>query len=399
LHRNIIHLHIPFFPIAVARVCRPELRDRPVAVAPPLSERALILSVSPEARKEGVFKGMPLSRAMKLCPGLTALPPDPRLMEKACQAMAKVVGQYTPLWEPSRPGHLYLDVTGTERLWGRAKDTGYRLRQEIKACLYLSGTAGVAGNKMVSSIASRIMPALEVLDVDHGREPSFMAPLKVDVVPGIGRFRRKILLEELNIILVRELAALDMGALKLVFGGQAYLIHQRTLGIDPTPVYPVPKKPLVSEEATLPRDENDDQKLLGVLYSLVEKCSYRLRSRNLLPRKAGLLIRYSDQVEAKRRLKLPNISFWDFDLYGPLEKLFLKTCDRRVRVRFIRVWFWDFSSPSSQLLLFHTMSPHAEKKSKVIQALDRIRERYGENVIKYGKSVRHRAQDARHEHN
>jgi DNA polymerase-4 len=389
LHRHIIHLHIPSFSIAVARVCRPELRDRPVAVAPPHSERALILSVSPEARKEGVFKGMPLSRAMKSCPGLTALPPNSRLTEKASRALAKLVGQYTPLWESSRPGHTYLDITGTERLWGRAKDTGYRLRQEIKARLCLSGTAGVAGNKMVSSIASRIMPSAEVLDVDHGREPSFMAPLKVGVVPGIGRFRRKILLEELNIIRVRELAALDMGALKLVFGRQAYLIRQRTLGIDPTPVYPVPKKPMVSEEITLPQDENDDQKLLGALYSLVEKCSYGLRSRNLLPRKAGLLIRYSDQVEVKRQLKLPNISFWDFDLSAPLEKLFLKACDRRVRVRFIRIWFWDFSSPTSQLLLFHAPSPHSEKKSKVIQALDRIRERYGEKVIKYGKGARH----------
>ncbi|MEJ2726384.1 MAG: DNA polymerase IV, partial [Deltaproteobacteria bacterium] len=57
LFRHIIHIHIPAFPIAVARVCRPELRGRPVVVAPPLSERALIVSVSPEARKQGIFKG------------------------------------------------------------------------------------------------------------------------------------------------------------------------------------------------------------------------------------------------------------------------------------------------------------------------------------------------------
>ncbi len=384
MERHIIHLHIPSFPIAVARVCCPELRDRPVAVAPPHSERALILSVSAEARKEGIFKGMPLSTALKRCPGLTALPPDPRLTERACQAMTKVVSQYTPLWEPSRPGHIYLDVTGTERLWGKAKDTGYRLRQEIKARLGLCGTAGVAGNKMVSSIASRITSSLDVLDVDHGRECSFMAPLKVGVVPGISRFRRKILLEELNIIRVRELAALDMGSLKLIFGRQAYIIHQRTLGIDPTPVYPILRRPIVSEEITLPQDENDDQKLLRVLYSLVEKCSYRLRRRELVPRKAGLLIRYSDQMEVERRIKLAYPSFWDFDLYDPLENLFLKTCERRIRIRFMRVWFRDFSAPGSQLSLFPDPSSYAEKRSAVIQALDRIRERYGEGATKRG---------------
>ena len=394
MRRHIIHLHIPSFPIAVARVCRPELRDRPVAVAPSHSERALILFASLEARKEGIFKGMPLSKAMQRCPGLTALPPDPGLTERACRAMAKVVGRYTPLWEPSRPGHIYLDVTGTERLWGRAKDTAYRLRQEIQARLRLSGTAGVAGNKMVSSIASRITPSLEVLDVNHGREPSFMAPLKVGVVPGIGRFRCKVLLEDLNIFRVQELAALDMGSLKLIFGRQAYVIHQRTLGIDPTPVYPAPRKPMMSEEVTLPQDENDDQKLLSTLYGLAEKCAYRMRNRELIPRKTGLLIRYSDQMEAKSQVKLPHTRFWGFDLYAPLEKLFFKLCNRRVRVRFMRVWFRDFSAPDRQLSLFSAPSPMAEKQSAVIQALDRIRKQHGEEMI--GKGGRYTAQGERH---
>jgi DNA polymerase-4 len=330
---------------------------------------------------------MPIGKAMKLCPGLTVLPPDPEQTEKACEAMGNVVAHYTPVWEPSRPGHLYLDLTGTERLWGRAKDTGYRLRREIKSRLYLSATVGVAGNKMVSNIASRIMPSEGVLDVDHGREAPFMAPLKVNVVPGIGRFRRKILLEELNIIRVQELALLDMGSLKLIFGRQAYLIHQRALGIDLTPVYPAPQKPKVSEEITLAQDENDDGKLLGVLYRLVEKCSHRLRYRALSPRKAGLLIRYSDHMEVKRQIKLSDLSFWDFDLYGPLEKLFFKVCERRVRVRFIKVWFCDFSYSSGQLSLFHDPPPDTEKKCKVIHALDRIRKRYGEEVIHYGRAA------------
>ena len=253
MDRHIIHLHIPSFPIAVARAIRPELRGRPVAVAPLYSERALILSVSAEARQEGLFKGMPLGKAMKFCPGLTVLPPDHDLTTKACQVLAGVVARYTPLWEPSQPGHVYLDVTGTDRLWGRAKDAAKRLRREIKEQAHLSGTVGVASNKMVSSIASQIIRSEGVLDVDHGREPSFMAPLKVDVLPGIGPVRRRILLEELNITLVRQIVAFDMGSLKLVFGQQAYVIHQRALGIDPTPVFPPSTEPTVAEEVTLPR--------------------------------------------------------------------------------------------------------------------------------------------------
>jgi DNA polymerase-4 len=387
LHRHIIHIHISAFSIAVARVFRPELRERPVAVAPARSERALILSASLEAQKEGVFKGMPLSKAKKSCPALMVLPPDPGPTKKACETLARVVAQYTPLWEPARPGHVYLDVTGTEWLWGRAKDTACRLREEIKDRMSLPGTVGVAGNKMVSNIASRIIPSSGVMDVDPGSEGPFMAPLKVDVVPGIGRFRKKVLLEELSITRVKELAALDMGSLKLVFGRQSFVIHQRALGIDPTPVCPAPEKPMVSEEVTLAQDENDDQKLLGTLYGLVEKCALRMRKRALFPATAGLLIRYSDQMEIRRQIKLSLSSFWDFDLYTPLETLFLNACKRRVRVRFIRIRFWDFSYSSAQLSLFHAPSPALEKRYMVIQALDRIRERHGEGVIKYGRAA------------
>ncbi len=394
MNRNIIHIHIPAFSIAVARVCRPELRERPVAVAPLHSERALILASSSEARDEGIYKGMPLGKATKFCSDLTVIPPDPGLTEKAHQVLTRVAARYTPLWEPSRPGHIHLDVTGTERLWGRAKDTAARLRREIKGDLRLAGTAGVASNKMVSSIASRIFRTEEVLDVDHGQESLFMAPLKVDMLPGIGHVRRRILLEELNISLVREIAVMDMGSLRLVFGRQAYVIHQRAIGIDPTPVYPPRMKPTVAEEITLPRDENDDEKLLGILYGLVEKCANRLRSRSLLPRKAGLVIRYADQQEITRRTHLPQLSFWDFDLYGPLEELFFKACRRRVRVRFMRVWFRDFSKTSSQLSLFPaavpglgTAAPSREKKVSVIQALDNIRGRHGDEAIKYGRTA------------
>jgi DNA polymerase-4 len=381
MFRHIIHFHVPAFAIAVARVCHPNLKDRPVAVAPPQSDRGLILSASLEARKEGVFKGVPLVKAKKRCPGLTLIPPDPGLVERAWEKLTQMTAFYTPVWEPSRPGHIYLDVTGTERLWGRAKDTAARIRQEVKHSLRLPAIAGIAANKMVSSIASRIMLPEGIRDVGHGREATFMAPLDVGVVPGIGRVRKKILLEELNIFQVRELAALDMDHLILIFSRQAFVIHQRAIGIDPTPVYPTPVRPMISDEIRLSEDDNDDGALLGHLSGLVAACALRMRERDLFPRKAGLLIRYSDHMEVKRQIRLPHATFWDFDLYEPLKRLFLRAYHRRVRLRFIRVWFHDFSAPSGQLSLFHEPSPDREKKARVIQALDCIRKKYGKTAV------------------
>lgn len=386
MHRHIIHLHIPAFPIAAARVCRPELRGRPVAVAPLQSERSLLLSVSREARKEGIFKGMDLGKAVKFCPDLIVLPPDQDLLARASRALAGVVSCYTPLWEPSRPGHVYLDVTGTDRLWGRAKDTALRIRREVRERLSLPGTAGVAANKLVSSIASRVASSGGVLDVDHGRESAFIAPMKAGVLPGVNRTHKRVLLEELSIHLVRQVAALDMGSMTLVFGRRALIIHQRALGIDPTPVYPPQREPVIAEEIVLPQDENDEARLLGALYSLVEKCACELRKRSLRPLRAGMMFRYADQKEVMGRVQLPRRSGWEFDLYPALEGWFVKACRRRVRIRFMRVWFSGLLPLDPQLSLFPSPAPESEKRAGVITALDRVREKYGDEAIRFARA-------------
>jgi DNA polymerase-4 len=214
-----------------------------------------------------------------------------------------------------------------------------------------------------------------------------MAPLNVDFLPGIGHVRKRMLLEELNISLVREVASMDMSDLKLVFGGQSLIIHERAMGIDPTPVSPPSSEPVVSEAVTMQGDENDDMKLLGILYGLVEKCSRRLRTRGMVPKRAGLTVRYSDQEAVARQTRQTNPCPTDLDLYADMERLFFKTCLRRTAVRFMRVWFRDLSSPSPQLSLFLSAPNGGEKREKVTRALDRIRERYGDGAIMYGRTA------------
>jgi DNA polymerase IV len=400
-YRSIIHLHIPALPIAVARVSRAPLRNRPVAVAPLQSDRPVVLSVSSEARREGVFKGMSLSKAMKRCPGLKVLPPDPEVLEGACRHLAQTAARYTPIWEPSRPGHLYLDLTGAERLWGPVHDAARRFQREIRDHLGLSGTLGVAANKLVSNVASRLLPPgrdpMGMFNVEYGQEADFMAPLRVDVVPGIGRVRQKILLEDLNITRVGQLAAMDVGRLKLIFGRRAVLIHQYSLGIDATPVYAQAKKPMVSESAMLPQGENDDGKLLKTFWRLVETCFYQMRKRRWFPMKAGFLVRYGDQVVATRSLKISpavcgnaqtdGLHLWNPALFVPLEKLFFDVCRRRVRVRFLKVWFREFRALHFQLSLFHVPSPREEKTRRLVHAMDHIRDRYGEDVVFCGRAA------------
>jgi DNA polymerase-4 len=335
---------------------------------------------------QGVFKGMPVRSALTACPDLTLIEPDVEATGNAFRAVGKAASFYTPLWEPVKPGHIYLDMTGTERLWGNATDAALGIRREIKTRIGLSATVGVAGNKTVSSIASRIKSNESVIDVAHGTEAAFLAPLRVSTLPGIGVARIRLLENELAIDRIGQIAALDPLSLSCLFGRDARIIHDRARGIDPTPVTPPEVSPTVRESITLDQDTNDDLILLQCLHRMVETCSRRMRDRSIHPGSASVRIRYSDRVEVSRRCKPPQHASSSLDLYPSIEAAFMKAFTRRVRIRHFEVIFRDLQPKSSQLCLFGHQKQN-ENKTAAIKAIDHIRHRYGEESIRFGRSV------------
>lgn len=385
--RHILHVHIAAFAIAVARLTSPALRNRPVAVAPLHTGRGLVIYVSREARIQGVFKGMPTRRALTVCPDLILIEPDAEAVGDAFRAAQKAVSFYTPLWEPVKPGHIYLDMTGTERLWGKATDAASRIGREIETSTGLSATIGVAGNKTVSSIASRIKCNESVMDVEHGTEAAFLAPLRASALPGIGLARLQLLENELAIDRIGQIAALDPLSLSCLFGRDARIIHDRARGIDPTPVTPPEASSTIREAMTFDQDTNDDLVLLQCLHRMVETCSRRMRDRSIHPGFASVRIRYSDRVEVSRRCRLPQRGSSSLELYPPIEVVFLKAFSRRVRIRHIEVVFYNLRAESGQLCLFDPQERN-ENKTAAVTAIDHIRHRYGEEAIRFGRSIR-----------
>ncbi len=381
--RVIFHVHIEAFAVAVARLSCPGLRGRPVAAVPFKTDRGVVTSVSREAREAGVSSGMKLRRALGICPDLAVIEPDAAAVEEASRAVAAAASFYTPLWEPAGQGSLYLDVTGTERLWGGFGSTALSIHRAIEDRTGLVSTVGTAGNKMVANIASRFGKHEAVMDVKHGSEADFLAPLKVSVLPGIGLSRAEVLENDLGITRIGRLAAMDTLSLACIFGRRASLVRQRAMGIDTAPVIPPDASPVVGEAHTFGRDTNEDRIVLRCLYRLVESCGRRMREYGLVPRNVSLHVRYSDRVKMSRRCRLPRPSFWDFDLYPELEKLFCKAFARRVRVRRIEVVFRDLFPEGGQLSLFD--DPAAEdRRVAAIKAVDIIRRRYGIEAVKFG---------------
>jgi DNA polymerase-4 len=374
MEREIIYMTVTNFAVAVERVVHPELRGRPVVVAHRNAARSIVTSASSEARAEGIRPGMALSRAVRYCNRTIVLPPDEPLYARASRAIFRVLAGFSPLLEPSGHGHAYLDVTGTGRLFGPPRDAAWKAQKEIRRQLRLDASLGVASNKMVSRIASEVIQPDGLQDVPHGNEPSFLSPLPVYLLPGVGPKTRE-LLADLNLRIIRDVAAMKMEHLALAFGRLGFALYQHALGIDRTPVYPMQAVPAVEEAKALPEDSNDFGLLQRVLREICERAARRLREKKQRAGRMELHVRYADHREGVRKVKIAHPLQSSAILYARALTLLGLVLERRTRVRGVCLRLTDLSAGSVQMELF--ADPGTEHHAKLELALDTLRHRYG----------------------
>lgn len=378
MEREIIYMTVTNFPVAVERVIHPDLRGRPVVVSHRDAARSIVTSVSSEARAEGVRPGMALSRAVRYCRGVIVLPPNEPLYGRASRAIFRVLAGFSPLLEPSGHGHAYLDVTGTGRLFGPPRDTAHRAQKEIRRQLRLEASLGIASNKMVSRIASEVIQPAGLQDVPHGNEPSFLSPLSVRLLPGVGP-RTEVQLADLNLRIIRDVAAMKMEHLALAFGRLGFSLYQHARGIDRTPVYPMRSVPAVEETSVLPEDSNDCDLLKRVLREVCESAGRRMREKKQRAGRMELCVRYADHREDRRGLKVSPPVQSSTLLYARALPVLNRSLSRRIRVRSMHLRLTDLSAGSVQMELF--ADPVPERHTKLEHALDTLRHRYGSKAI------------------
>ncbi len=378
MDREIIHVDIAAFAVAVERVVHPELRSRPVIVAPVGPSRSVVTALSKEAWEAGIRKGMILAKARRYCRGAVVLPPNEPLYARASRAICKILENFSPLLEPAGYGHAYLDITGTGRLFGPPRDAAWRAQQEIRRRLHLDAALGIATNKLVSRIASVVTKPVGLQDVRPGDESSFLSPLPVRLLPGVGAVTLQ-QFAELNIRIIRELAVMELEALILAFGRLGPVLRQRALGIDNAPVYPRRAVPAVDEERTLAEDSNDDELLQGAVFELCERAGSRLRESRQRAARLELRVRYSDYREDAGKEKLTPPLQSTAAIYALAGPLLRRILTRRTRVRSLVLRLTDLMSGPVQMDLFPVPAP--ARQAKLEAAIDTLRLRYGAGIL------------------
>ena len=348
--RSVLFVDPPAFCTTVEGLVAPALRTRPVAVAPPGADRAVVLALSAEARLAGLARGMPVRQALKRCPDLVLLPPNPELYARASRALHEVLRIYAPIIEPHGYGHAFLDLTGTGRLFGPAVDVAARVQREVRERLRLPVSVGVAANKLVSQAATTVVKPEPLLEVPGGAEASFLAPHPLDVLPDLHpRMRRR--LDDYQLDLIGEVAAIAESALCAVFGGAGRTLRAQARGIDPRPVLPPEQQAEFHLAHALATDTNDLGVLHPLLRALGERLGRRLRRRGLVARRLRVSLSYADHTDAARAVAL-HAAALDAELWDAARRAFTLANARRLAIRGVALTLDRLEEAEAQLELW-----------------------------------------------
>lgn len=388
MDRSIIHLNVADFAVAVERAVDCRLKDKPIIIASEGAGRAGVYDMSEEAYLSGIRKGMLLRRAVGLCKDAKILPPHPDRYEHAMRDLLQRALPYSPLIETGDiDGHLFMDATGSNRLFGPPVDVAWRLCRQVKKDLGLNPIWSVASNKLVAKVATRIVKPNGEYIVAAGEEESFLAPLPISLIPGIERSDLRHL-REFNLTLVSQITALGPEQLQVPFGARSVFLCQAARGIDPSPVLPVGKKPpKVTADHEFGNDTNDLFILKNALYTLVEKAGAELRRRRRAARRIVIILDYSDGMRCARQVAAKPATSNDFTLFELAGRTLLLALTRRVRIRHMQLICDRLTFPPAQLELFASDQRENEKRDNLVTAIDRIRQCFGNDAIKVARTL------------
>ncbi len=344
----IFHVDLDAFFASVEQNDDPSIRGKPVIVGALPGHRGVVSTCSYEARAFGIRSAMPISEAFRRCPqGIYLVPRIERYSELSAAVM-DVFSSFTPEVQRVSIDEAFLDMTGTERLWGPPVDAAALLKAKVASATGLSISIGIAPNHYVAKIASGLRKPNGLVVVHPEGTEAFMLELPLAKLWGAGektqeRFR------ELGIRSVAELASFSEARLASLFGkaGGAFL-YGAARGRDSGMMTSSDQGPRsMSAETTFERDCSDRECVEDVLLSLAGELSYRLWAEGYRSRTLALKLRLHDFTTLSRRMSRGSYYLSSSDSFKDALALLEKAWDGRTEIRLLGLCFSDLESRGS----------------------------------------------------
>lgn len=374
MYKSIIHMDLDTFFVSCERLLDSKLNGKPVLVGG-TSGRGVVAACSYEAREYGVHSAMPMRMAKLLCPEAVVIRGNSSIYSKYSDQVTEIIKESAPIYEKSSIDEFYLDVTGMDRFFGTYK-WAQELRGKILKETGLPLSLGLSTSKTVAKVGTNEAKPNNHRNVPFGEEKPFLAPLEVKKIPMVGDQTHKTLLN-MGVRYVKTIQEMPIELMHRVFGKNGIVLWKKAQGIDHSVVEPYHERKSISSSLTLEKDTIDIRKLRSIIASMAEKLSYYLRNGNKLTSCVTITVRYSDFDTRTRQKRIPYTSL-DHTLIQTSLDLFDQLYERRVLARLVGVRFSHLLSGTYQMNLFEDTS----EMINLYQAMDRIRNRYGQNAIK-----------------
>lgn len=371
---------------AIYRLCHlggtVDLRNEIAAVGGDMALRhGIILAKSLPAKRYGVRTGESIVEARQKCPNLLLVPPNYNLYDQCSNALMAILRQYTPCVEQYSIDEAYMDMTGTENLWGSPVETADRIRRRIRDELGFTVNIGISENKLLAKMASDFQKPDRVHTLWRNEIEEKMWPLPISDLFFVGRATEKKLLK-LGIRTIGELARSDPEILRAHLKKHGEVIRMFANGMDVSVVQSVPPANKgYGNSTTIPFDVTDSSTAKMVLLALAETVGTRLRAAGVRAEVISVGIKNSNLEYASQQMTLSHATDITQEIHQYAASLFDQLWDGRpIRHLGLHTGRIRDGENMRQMDMFDTGD--YEKLEKLDHAIDAIRRRYGIDAVK-----------------
>jgi DNA polymerase-4 len=367
---TIVHLDADAFFVACEQARDPSLVGKRCAVGG--TERGIISSASYEARACGVYTPMPTTRARRVCPDLILIPHTPGLYGTVSRRMFDLCEGLTPWVQRNSIDEGYLDLAPCGLRDLAAVEAAVRgLQERIRAELSISVSFGLATNKLVSQIASKLRKPRGFVVVPPGEEAAFLAPLPVGKLPGVGT-KTEAMLGSRGLRLIQDLLALSPHELRALFGEGWREMVAAARGQDDRAVETEPDEAKsYSQQETFAVDLSDPAEVERIAKGMVDELMPKIRADGKRVRTLTVKVRYPDFSHASHAHSLAEATDLEAPFYAWIGPLLRAAWTRRSPLRLVSVRFSSVAAPELQLEMFAETDDRRRRLAGVLDALNR----------------------------
>ncbi len=368
----------------------PALKEKPLIVGGTKEDiRSIVSCPNYLARKKGVRTAMPISKALLLAPEANFIRGTKGLYSDFSKRVMEILKNFCPEVYQASIDEAYIDVSGViYKYKNNPLELAEKIKNEIKTKLNITCSIGISKGKTISKIASKQNKPDGITYVKNGKEMEFLAPLPVERIPGVGK-ATFLKMSKYGIKLIGDILKFDKSFFINEIGLHSGYLYDIASGIDNSELHEYHEnRKSLSKENTFDSDTDDINFLTAELYSLLEKACNRLRKYSDEAKVLTVKVKYFDFSVNQKSHSYPEYSSNEQDYYEDAKILLSKLMSKKKKIRLLGVRFSELRNNYD--MLQENLFLDEDKFKKLNQNLDKIRNKYDFNIIKFGKNFEKR---------